>query len=100
VMNLAEYIEDARIVMKSRVDKGTKTLLEARFLERHINKDIASEKVLIKYVSIERGKEPTAFYGAVHVFSRKRDGVWKKVLQYGLPDVVSAADFEKASQLQ
>lgn len=100
VMNLEEYEEDARVVMQDRQQKGIQTQLDLRFAERQVHKDVACEKLLIKYTATERGKAPVVAYGAALMFSRKREGVWKKVLQLPLPDAVTAADFDQAQPLE
>lgn len=96
IMNFREYIDDAAKVMGDRTTKGIKTILDARFTERNINSEFASERIIIKYISIEPGKEPVEFYGYTHVFSRKENGVWKKMVQYVLSAKASKEEFENA----
>lgn len=99
IMNLAEYIEDARLVMNRRTSKGIGTQLEIRFIQRNVTAQFASEKCVIKYTSTTPGKEPEIFYGMAHIFSRKENGVWKKLIQHAFTEEVTQDMFEAAQPL-
>lgn len=100
IMNLKEYVDDAAKVMGDREKKGIKTILDIRFAERNLNNEFASERLVVKYVSIEPGKEPVEYYGYGQVFSRKENGVWKKVVQYVMTEAASKEIFEKAAVIE
>jgi|GEM_PF-1192413 len=100
IMNEEEYREDARIIMEDRKKKGIQTELEVRFLERNLNDNFAAEKCVIKFTSRQAGKVPEVAYAMVQVFSRKENGVWKKLVQYVLPDPVAATVFESAAAME
>jgi hypothetical protein len=99
IMNLEEYIEDARVVMKSRTEKGIETNLEVRFLERNLSASFASEKYIVKYTSKAPGKEPEVFYSIAHAFARKENGVWKKLIQHASSEVATREKFDAAGPL-
>jgi hypothetical protein len=96
IMNFKEYVDDAAKVMKDREANGIKTMLDVRFTERNINSEFASERCVIKYISIEPDKEPNEFYSYTQVFSRKENGVWKKIVQYNLTETATKESFENA----
>lgn len=100
IMNLTEYIEDARLVMKSRTDKNIGTSLEIRFIQRNVTTEFASEKCIIKYTSTNPGKEPEIFYGLVHVFSKKENGVWRKVIQHASTESADKDQFDKSIPIE
>lgn len=100
IMNLAEYVEDARLVMKNRTDKGMSTSLEIRFIQRNVTSEFASEKCIIKYTASTPGKEPQEFYGLAHVFSRKKAGIWRKVIQHTSTEPASKEQFEMAQPIE
>lgn len=100
IMNLTEYVEDARLVMKSRTDKGIDTALEIRFIQRNVTQEFASEKCIIKYTSTSPGKEPEVFYGLAHVFSRKENGIWRKVIQHAHTESADKEQFEKSQPIE
>lgn len=99
IMNEQEYREDARIVMEDRKKKGIQTELEVRFLERNLNESFAAEKCVIKFTSRQVGKAPEVAYAITQVFSRKENGVWKKLVQYVLPDPVTPTVFDNAARM-
>lgn len=99
IMNLAEYVEDARLVMKSRTDKGIVTSLEVRFIQRNVTAAFASEKCIIKFTSAAPGKDPEVFYGLAHVFSRKENGTWRKVIQHASTESASKEQFDKSQPI-
>jgi hypothetical protein len=88
IMNLQEYIQDARLVMNSRNSKGIRTEIEIRFLNRNINNEFASEKCAVKFTAVSSDGKTEVFYSAMQVFSRKENGVWKKWVQYALNEPV------------
>ncbi len=100
IMNEQEYREDARMVMEDRKRKGIETELEVRFLERNLNESFAAEKCVIKFTSRQAGKVPEVAYGMVQVFSRRENGVWKKLVQYVLPEPVTVTVFENAQVME
>jgi hypothetical protein len=100
IMNLPEYIEDARIVMQSRISKGIATNLNIRFLQRNANKDFASEKCIIQYTSTSPGKQPEVFYSIAHSFSRKENGTWKKLIQHANTEAATKEMFEAAQPIE
>jgi hypothetical protein len=100
IMNLAEYIDDAEKVMKSRTARGITTQLDVRFVERNVTSEFASEKCIVKYTSITPGKEPEVFYGFFHVFSRKENGVWKKLVQHAGLGNASQEQFVNAQPIE
>jgi hypothetical protein len=99
IMNLKEYVEDSGKVMDSRAAKGVKTELDVRFIERNINGEFASEKCIFRFTSIEPGQEPVTSYGISHIFSRKENGTWKKLIQCAYTDATSEEAFSKAQPL-
>ena len=100
IMNMAEYIEDARLVMNDRQQKYISTNLEVRFLERHVNETFAAEKSIIKYTSTPSGQPATTSYGIVQVFSKKEQGRWKKYIQYISPEVTNEDQYALAIPLE
>jgi hypothetical protein len=100
IMNLIEYIEDARVVMNSRTAKGIKTEIEIRFLNRNINHEFASEKCAVKFTAVSSDGKTEVFYSAMQVFSRKENGVWKKWIQYSLNEPVSKEQFDNAKLVE
>jgi hypothetical protein len=100
IMNFEEYVEDAAKVMKDRETKGIKTFLDIRFTERNINNEFASERCVIKFVSAEPHKNPVESYGYTHVFSRRENGVWKKVVQYVMTEAATKEVFENAAPVE
>lgn len=100
IMNFQEYVEDAAKVMKERETRGIKTILDVRFTERNINNEFASERCVVKFVSVEPHKNPVESYGYAQVFSRKENGVWKKVVQYVLTEAATKEVFENAAPIE
>jgi hypothetical protein len=99
IMNLEEYIEDARLVMNSRTAKGIKSEIEIRFLNRNINHEFASEKCAVRFTAVSPDGKTEVFYSAMQVFSRKENGVWKKWIQYSLTEPDSKEMFEAANPM-
>ena len=99
IMNLAEYIEDAKLVMEGRVAKGIQSEIDVRFLERHVNGVFAAEKCVIRFTSREPGKEPSTSYGIVQQFLRKENGRWQKTIQYVQREPSTAEVFQQAEPL-
>ena len=96
IMNLHEYITDAVVVFKAREKKGAKGEIDVRFMERHVNSEFASEKIIMKYTATEPGVAPQTSYGIMQIFSRKENGVWRKLVQQvnlgsATPEMWSAA---------
>ena len=97
IMDLAEYDDDSRAVMKRRKAAGERTEIEYRFLERNVDGDFAAEKAVVKFVLHRQGKPPETTYGVAHYFSRKENGVWKMWLQYGGREPATEALFAEAA---
>jgi hypothetical protein len=100
IMNLAEYIEDARVVMEGRAAKGIQTEIEVRFLERHVSAAFAAEKCVIRFTSREPGKEPSTSYAIMQQFLRKENGRWQKTIQYAHREPTTAEVFQQAEPMQ
>jgi hypothetical protein len=98
IMNLKEYIDDAKKVMDQRQQKGIVTELEVRFLERNVNAEFCSERAIIRFTSRENEKAVDA-YGTVQIFSRKENGRWWKSVQYVFTDPATRETFETATQI-
>lgn len=99
IMNLQEYIDDAKVVISKRTGQAVETHMEVRFLERHINAEFASEKVITKFVSKEPGKAAETSYGVNQIFSRKEGGTWKKLIQQVNVSPASAGIFAGAAPM-
>lgn len=54
IMNTREYIDDAAKVMTQRSEQKITTELSVRFLERNLNDELASEKCVIKWTTLEQ----------------------------------------------
>jgi hypothetical protein len=100
IMNFNEYVFDADKVMSQRAAKGITTELSVRFLERNVNEEFSSEKCVIKWISKEPDAKPLTSFGMVQVFSRKINGVWKKVVQYVHTESASEQIFSSAFSLE
>lgn len=99
IMSLREYDEDSRQVMAQRKTAGERTEIEFRFLERNVRNGFAAEKVVTKFTLRRRDGTAQSGYRIAHYFSRKEDGVWKIVLQYGSTEAASEETFAKAARL-
>jgi hypothetical protein len=99
IMDLAEYDEDSRSVMKRRKEAGDRTVVELRFLERNVTDVFAAEKCIIKFVLHQPGKPAQTSYGITHNFSRIENGVWKRWLQYGSREPATEAIFSSAASI-
>jgi hypothetical protein len=100
IMNFKEYVADADKVMSQRAAKGITTELNVRFMERNVNEEFASEKCVIQWISKESDAKSTISFGTVQVFSRKINGVWKKIVQYVHTESVSEEMFSLAFSLE
>ena len=100
VMDLREYDEDSRKVMKDRQAEKAKTTIEIRFLERNVRESFAAEKCIMKYVLERPGKPAETGYGIAHFFSRREKGVWKMWLQHGSREKATAEMFEAAEKVE
>jgi ketosteroid isomerase-like protein len=98
IMDAAVYSEDSRKVMDERAAKGIRSRMEVRFLERHIDGAFAAERAVVRFTTIAPGKPDDVSYGTMHVFSRKRDGSWKKIIQY-VEGPATAETFERAAPM-
>lgn len=100
IMDLEEYDQDSRSVMKRRKEAGEQTSVEFRFIERNVKGGVAAEKCVVKFVLQRKGKPPETSYGIAHYFSRNENGVWKMFLQYGSRDVATEAMFLQAAPVE
>lgn len=99
VMNYAEYDLDSRQVMERRKKANERSEVEIRFLERNIRESFAAEKAIIRFTLVKEGQAPQTSYGIAHYFSRKEDGVWKMLMQYGSTEKATAEMFAAAQPL-
>ncbi len=99
IMNHDEHVEDAAKVMNSRAAKGIITEIEIRFLERNIHKEFASERIILRYTPLEKGKDTVHYYSKGLVFSRKEKDVWKRLVQYHM-GVAAKDEFDKAEKIE
>lgn len=100
IMDLAEYDDDSRQVMRRRRASGGSTELDVRFLERNVTATFAVEKTVSRYVIRNGdGTERTGF-GIAHSFARKEeDGRWRLFLHHGSPERATAETFAAATPM-
>lgn len=99
IMDHREYAEGSIAVMRKRKEAGERTEIEFRFLERNVREAFAAEKVIFRFVLHRAGESAVPSYGIAHYFSRREDGVWKMLLQYGSTEKATAEMFEAAATL-
>ncbi|HEY0141387.1 MAG TPA: nuclear transport factor 2 family protein [Thermoanaerobaculia bacterium] len=98
VMDLAEYDVDSRMVMERRRKNGERAEVEIRFLERNVRAAFAAEKAIIRFTLFKDGQAQTS-YGIAHYFSRKENGVWKMLVQYGSTEKGTAEMFAASAPI-
>jgi hypothetical protein len=77
-----QWSNGTRAMFKSFADRGSKTSIQFRFLERFANAESASERGIYEFTSINAKGETRKTYGKFHVISRKEDGKWKILVDY------------------
>mgnify|MGYP001268960990 CR=1 FL=1 len=85
--------------MNSRAAKGIITEIEVRFLERNIHKEFASERIILRYTPLEKGKDAVHYYSKGLVFSRKENDIWKRLIQYHIGPA-TLEEFDKAEKIE
>jgi hypothetical protein len=85
LLNLDDYVDDTRAMMKNYRDKGTRLKMEVRFEERLIDGKSASESGVMRVTFSDKDGKGRTVYSRFHTISRKQADGWRVVTDYFPP---------------
>jgi ketosteroid isomerase-like protein len=96
VKDLAAYGNNVKSGFQWSKDNNYRAAIAFSFFERTSSEQLASERGIYRYTSIEPDDSRQHSYGRFHVFHRKVDGIWKIAVDYDSNEdgAIGVVDFE------